>query len=199
MSSATAWSKRGKVCSPRHDPRVSNNHRNLIVRGVRQQLARVAFALRVAPFLGLVAACGSPAKSTSPALAGGGGSTLNLPESGCADAGIPEPVVAGPCVSTQARSFTRDIVPLFDSCAGEICHAFAGGAIASQIHLLASECCDQRQMIEPFHPERSYVLQKLRGENLCSGWQMPLDRQPLSAPDLQSVADWICQGATTSP
>ena len=89
-------------------------------------------------------------------------------------------------------------MPLFDSCAGEICHSFAAGQIAEQIGVPADECCNQIQMIEPLHPERSYVLQKLIGRNLCSGSPMPLDQSPFNADDLQTISDWICQGADTS-
>ena len=116
---------------------------------------------------------------------------------GCVDGGVP-PLLPGACVSVRQRSFRRDVAPLFGACAGEVCHVFGGGAIASQIHAFSSECCEPRQMIEPFHPERSYVLQKLRGELPCVGSQMPLEGPAFDADALQIVADWICQGADTA-
>jgi len=42
------------------------------------------------------------------------------------------------------------------------------------------------------------VLLKLRGQNVCGGSTMPLDRQPFSSDDAQVIADWICQGADAS-
>ena len=102
---------------------------------------------------------------------------------------------AGECIVLKKRRFTQDIVPLFDSCAGEICHSFANGNISMQIGIPADECCGEIQMIEPGHPERSYVLLKLRGQNECGGSTMPLNQPPFSADDDQAIADWICQGA----
>jgi hypothetical protein len=106
---------------------------------------------------------------------------------------------AGACVSLKPRSFTREIVPLFNSCAGEVCHSFNAGAIARQVGIPSIECCGELQIIEPGHPERSYVLRKLRGQDLCGGSQMPLEQPAFSPDDLQTVADWICQGAGTTP
>ncbi|MEP7050220.1 MAG: hypothetical protein ABJB12_07705 [Pseudomonadota bacterium] len=99
----------------------------------------------------------------------------------------------------HARSFARDIVPLFNGCVGEVCHSFSAGAIAQEVGAPSLECCSERLMIEPRHPERSYVLQKLRGTELCGGARMPLGDVPFSSDDLQAVSDWICQGASTSP
>ena len=117
----------------------------------------------------------------------------------CPDAGMASATDAGACLPVKVRSFTRDVVPLFNSCAGEICHSFGAGAIAQQVGIPSVECCGELPMIEPGHPERSYILQKLRGTNVCGGAQMPLDQSPFSSDDLQIVSDWICQGAGTAP
>ena len=147
--------------------------------------------------------CSSAPASSSPADGGlppsaGGGSSLNVSPAACPDAGT-FPTATAACVSAKARSFTRDVIPLFNSCAGEICHGFGAGAIAQQVGIPSVECCGELQMIEVGHPERSYVLQKLRGNNVCGGSQMPLNQVPFSTDDLQVVADWICQGAQTTP
>jgi hypothetical protein len=92
-------------------------------------------------------------------------------------------------VSLKPRNFTREIVPLFNSCAGEVCHSFSAGAIAQEVGVPSTECCGELQMIEPGHPERSYVLRKLRGLNLCGGSQMPLEQPAFNSNDLQTVAD----------
>ena len=54
-------------------------------------------------------------------------------------------------------------------------------------------------MIEPGQPERSYVLRKLMGLDLCGGSRMPLEGPAFDSDQLQTVADWICQGAGTVP
>lgn len=162
----------------------------------------------------LIVGCGSGGASTgSPANGGAsggadplsGGPNLNVDPGACPDAGtLPSdagaPLAdAGTCTKGQTRSFTREIVPLFNSCAGEVCHSFSAGGIARQIGLPSLECCNERLLIEPGHPERSYVLQKLRGTELCGGARMPLDHPPFNESDLQTVSDWICQGAPTTP
>lgn len=117
----------------------------------------------------------------------------------CPDAARIEPRTVGPCVVVQTRSFEHDVMPLFDGCAGEICHRFTAQEVLSQIGEPAEECCNEMQLIEPLHPERSYVLQKLIGRNLCMGSRMPLDRPPYGATDLQVLSDWICAGAQSTP
>jgi hypothetical protein len=140
----------------------------------------------------------SCSSSTTPQRApSDGGLSLNLPPTVCPDAGLPAD--GGACVVLRTRSFSRDIVPLFNGCAGEICHDFGGGAIIYQIGVPSVECCGKASLIVPGHPETSYVLNKLTGTNMCSGRQMPLDQTPYSASDVQTIADWICQGAGTTP
>jgi hypothetical protein len=139
----------------------------------------------------------SPSGASRPAS--DGGLNLILPPNTCPDAGALRMADAGACVSSKTRSFTREIVPLFNSCAGEICHSFSAGVIAQQVGVPSVECCGELQMIEPGHPERSYVLRKLKGQDLCGGSQMPLNAPAFNSDDLQTVADWICQGAGTTP
>jgi hypothetical protein len=145
----------------------------------------------------LVVSCSSA--PTRPAPATDGGLNLNLRPATCPDAGALLMADAGACTSLKPRDFTRDVVPLFNSCAGEVCHSFNAGQIAEQVGVPADECCNEIQMIEPGHPERSYVLQKLIGRNLCAGSQMPLERSAFNPADIQTVSDWICQGARTTP
>lgn len=106
---------------------------------------------------------------------------------------------AGTCVTLRRRSFTADIVPLFNSCAGEVCHSFAEGAIVGEIGVPSANCCGELTIIDPGHPERSYVVDKLLGRDKCGGSRMPLGGSAFSADDIQTVTDWICQGAPTSP
>ncbi|HEY1535543.1 MAG TPA: hypothetical protein VGF76_16090 [Polyangiaceae bacterium] len=141
----------------------------------------------------------STSRSAAQQPASDGGLSLILPPNTCPDVGALRLADAGACVSSKPRSFTGEIVPLFNSCAGEICHSFNAGAIAQQVGIPSVECCGELQMIEPGHPERSYVLRKLIGQGLCAGSQMPLEAPAFNSDDLQTVADWICQGAGTTP
>ena len=144
-----------------------------------------------------ISGCSSSPSGAAPAS--DGGSSLNVPPVTCPQPGTLVSEDAGGCVSLRPRNFAREIVPLFNSCAGEVCHSFNAGAIAQQVGIPSVECCGQLQMIEAGHPERSYVLRKLQGQNLCAGSQMPLAQPAFSSDDLQTVADWICQGAGTAP
>ena len=103
------------------------------------------------------------------------------------------------CIPGVHRDFATDVAPLFSGCNGEICHSFGAGAIASQIGVPASECCNAIAIIDPGHPESSYLLNKLSGQGLCQGDRMPLGRAPFNGDDLQVISDWICQGAEKGP
>ena len=148
-----------------------------------------------------LAACSSsphsaPAQNDGGSAGASSGLNLVVPVVSCPDAStlVRSP---GACVPLQHRDFATEIVPLFDGCAGEVCHNFGGGAIAGLIGVLEPECCKEIPVIDPGHPETSYVLDKLSGRNICAGARMPLERPPLAAQDLQAISDWICQGADT--
>ena len=95
-------------------------------------------------------------------------------------------------------SFQNDIVPLVGNCGGELCHGgLASGtwpytALVSQP---TNECSDNRVIVKPGDPTNSYLIQKLKGVNMCSGVRMPKFGTALSNSDLQTIADWISQGA----
>jgi hypothetical protein len=164
-------------------------------------MTRTVFSTLVVRLAALFsAACGSSSPSNPQHSSNDGGLSLNLPPASCVDSGALAPADAATCAPLLERSFSRDVLPLFNGCAGEICHDFGAGAIANQAGVVSTECCGARVIIiDPGHPERSYLLNKLTAKNMCAGWQMPLDRPPFTADDIQIVTDWICQGAGTSP
>ena len=149
--------------------------------------------------LNALIACSSPPLTQPLAGAGSSNSNLNLPPPAlCPDSGAS---VAPPskCTPGMHRDFASEVAPLFSGCGGEICHSFAAGGIADQIGVPATECCNQIEVIDPGHPESSYLLNKLSGRGLCDGAQMPIGRMASSAGDLRVLSDWICQGAHTNP
>ncbi|MES1174543.1 MAG: hypothetical protein ABUL62_09445 [Myxococcales bacterium] len=142
-------------------------------------------------------ACGSA--PTTQSRASGGNPGLNLPPPAlCPDSSAPASTPSV-CVPGLHRDFSADIVPLFSGCGGEICHSFQAGGIAYEIGASASECCGELAVIDPGHPESSYLLNKLTGKGLCGGAQMPIGRAPFSATDIRTISDWICEGAPTKP
>lgn len=92
--------------------------------------------------------------------------------------------------------YPTQVAPILGTCGGEVCHQFAGpDGIATFIAAPSNECCNQRQLIAPGHPERSYLVDKLRGQRLCYGKRMPEDRGALADADVAVIQAWICQGA----
>jgi hypothetical protein len=89
--------------------------------------------------------------------------------------------------------YSKDVAPIFGSCSGELCHA--AWSYATTVGMSSEECCDRRKLIDPGRPERSYILQKLRGTDLCGNTsEMPPGANVPSAV-LDVVESWICLGA----
>jgi hypothetical protein len=159
--------------------------------------SRVASAL-----LAVLMACSSPApapSSPSPTQPADAGPSISVPIISCPEVATLAPPDSGACTVLQKRNFARDVAPLFNGCSGEVCHFFGSGEIAGQVGVFADECCNEIQIIDPGHPERSYLVDKLAGNPLCMGSRMPLDQPPFDANEMQIVTDWICQGADTTP
>ncbi len=95
---------------------------------------------------------------------------------------------------------------LTQSCAGNGggCHPSSGNlnldsgaAYAALVNVAAPECSNSTGLkyVVPGSPSTSYIIDKLNGTNLCAGVQMPFGAAPLSASDIQTISDWICEGA----
>jgi hypothetical protein len=111
--------------------------------------------------------------------------------------------------SDQPSTLSADVLPiLMASCAGhEGCHGqlvnSAPAAYEFFVGKVADECTDGRQLAEPGHPERSYLVNKLTDTALCGdGVPMPKSGLAPGAPwqklpdaQIQAIYDWICQGA----
>ncbi len=104
-----------------------------------------------------------------------------------------------PCdAGANPPTLSKDVEPLFQMhCAGVECHTTlgAGRAYSHLVNVTASECTDGRKLVDPDVPAASYLIQKLRGEEMCAGVQMPKKGDLLSDGDIQTISDWICAGA----
>jgi len=49
--------------------------------------------------------------------------------------------------------------------------------------------------VSPGSPSTSYLLNKLTGQGICAGTQMPARGQSLPSAQIESIRAWICQGA----
>lgn len=110
------------------------------------------------------------------------------------------------CDGGASVSFVTDVAPLLESgCAERGCH---GGAMPKEgldlrgmasfedlVGVFASQCDDGRLLVEPGAPERSYLMQKLLGTDMCSGSLMPKGSMPFTASELATISSWICSGA----
>lgn len=105
---------------------------------------------------------------------------------------------AAVCIPSRHVSYVTDVVPVFAAnCGGEVCHNGqwgGGGAYENLVDVRAPECCDGRKLVLPGDPNRSYLVQKLKGIDLCAGSRMPLDRK-IDDRDVATLIDWICEGA----
>jgi hypothetical protein len=160
----------------------------------------------IAGFWACAAHLSGDSAASGAGAAGGGGAHLIIPPSNCPDAAADAAEEAGaagesgdpPCVPVRERSYATEVAPLLATCgAGEICHTSFGspdGLLARAIGIHATECCSHPVLVTPGHPEASYLLNKVRGEGLCAGVRMP-PPGPLSAEQIQTLSDWICEGA----
>lgn len=113
--------------------------------------------------------------------------------------------VDGLCGCAQPLlTYTADIEPLFVSaCTGRSCHEGArakasldlaeGQGYAELVGALSIQCAGV--LVEPGNVDASYLVDKLRGTNLCSGTLMPKSAPAWSEDQIALVQAWICHGA----
>jgi len=107
-----------------------------------------------------------------------------------------------PCrLDGREVKLSRDVEPILVSgCSGQYCHGLAMSSAARTFAFLvnqpSTECDDQRPLVTPGDPARSYLLDKITDHNLCTGHPMPRGLQNrLSSAEVDTVRDWICEGA----
>jgi hypothetical protein len=101
------------------------------------------------------------------------------------------------CAAAAEVDYVAQVEPILAGCYGETCHDFSRrSSVEALVGAPADECCNQRALVAPGHPEQSYLIDKLEGKRLCYGARMPLGRSPLPAADIATLAAWICQGAS---
>lgn len=101
--------------------------------------------------------------------------------------------------SGSAVSFSQHIQPIFNAnCVG--CHGGSGGlyltadqSYSNLVNVQAQAGCTTEKRVQPGDASVS-VLYKRVGGTVC-GERMPRGGNPLSAADIQKIADWINQGA----
>ncbi len=102
--------------------------------------------------------------------------------------------------SGASPTFSNDVHHLLQGCGGELCHGgMAGGSWPYDALVNApvsrDSCAAGAVIVKPGSLDESYLMNKLTGIGMCSGVRMPKEGAPLTANELQTIADWICQGA----
>jgi len=102
--------------------------------------------------------------------------------------------------------FPQDVQPILTArCTNSICHDASlsaqslrlteGSAHESLVGADATQCTDARLRVDPENPDNSYLLDKLLGQNLCTGEAMPRIGPPLEADEIATIQQWIAEGA----
>jgi hypothetical protein len=114
---------------------------------------------------------------------------------------------AQPVTSGQAQSFSNIAADLLGPrCATASCHAGDPPAAFPQLDAgvaygaLVGQPAQQATMnlVEPYAPESSYLVLKLRGTQASaggSGMQMPIGDAPFDEADIAAIEAWIANGA----
>ena len=100
-----------------------------------------------------------------------------------------------------APTWSADIVPLLQRCTA-YCHpgSYAPMSLANNvgyenlINIRSVQCSDGKMRVVPGDAESSYLINKLTGQGLCGGRQMP-PSSPLSAAEIDVFRRWINGGA----
>jgi hypothetical protein len=157
---------------------------------------------------------GATGAGASGAGASGAGGEGGVPTAGGAggttsDGGGPP----NPCEGAPTVSFATDVLPiLVESCSFSSCHAGAqpdagldlteGNAYAELVNISTSQCNGSRVRVVPGDAAESYLVDKLRGVDMCgTGQKMPRTYPPGSnaapwTPEKTSIVEaWVCGGA----
>jgi hypothetical protein len=124
----------------------------------------------------------------------------------CGSCGSGTSCAAGQCAWPD-KSFVADVYPLLSAngCAGMGCHGGArpaqgldlSSAAAAYDALVdvASTECGARLLVATSDPASSYLVDKVLGQQLCSGSKMPKAGTPLSSAEVDTIRAWIGSGA----
>ena len=125
----------------------------------------------------------------------------------CADFEAPKPVMP-PDVLVATPSFSNDIQPIFNArCATTSCHnltthqvgmVLAAGHSYDNIVNRQSVFRPSWKRIVPFKPDSSFLIKVLLADSATQHpeiTRMPLGRPPLTNDQIQTIINWVAQGA----
>lgn len=119
-----------------------------------------------------------------------------------------ETCVAGACdcSASAAVSFADEVMPIFEAtCATMGCHAgrrpqesldlTASEAYAALVGVNSTQCDPAIPLVAPGNSSGSYLMNKLLGQDMCTGTLMPKGAQSLTQSQIDTIGAWICSGA----
>jgi hypothetical protein len=122
------------------------------------------------------------------------GAATMLGVAACTDFEAPEPVVL-PDVVVATPSFSRDIQPIFDArCATAGCHTNVTRQNKLALEPLDTAYVHARRYVNVADPEASFLVRIVR-QPVGNIPRMPLGQPPLTANQIQTIVNWIAQGA----
>jgi hypothetical protein len=103
--------------------------------------------------------------------------------------------------SSPKVRFARDIEPIFMSaCSGEYCHGNFVNTPARAYRFFVDQPsteCEGRTLVVPGRPDASYLMEKVRGKEVCAGQPMPRGAGNSLRPDqIELLRAWISGGAS---
>ena len=102
----------------------------------------------------------------------------------------------GVACTPSRPSFSTDVAPIFmGNCNGEECHGAPGYAQLVGATLHQDACNTDMVDVQPGSLEKSYLMRKLTGVGMCPMTQKMPPGAVLTSSEIQTVADWICEGA----
>jgi hypothetical protein len=161
---------------------------------------------------GIAAEAGAGGKGQSSASSSASHSASHAASSSASTSGVSASSSVSASASSSASggagvSFAIDVQPLFTkSCLSSGCHGATAAkgldlstnkAYQELVGVKAEECAagGGRQLVVAGNPDQSYLIDKLKGTNLCSGVRMPAKKPALADAEIQTIADWITAGA----
>jgi mono/diheme cytochrome c family protein len=138
--------------------------------------------------------------ATLPACGGGSGEGLDQNGQPVGQAPAPAPSMSGGALTPDLASIQRNVfTPMCASCHGAAIanqgmRLDEGNSFSSIVNADSQEIPALKR-IEPGDPDNSYLIQKLRGGSTIAGARMPLGGPFLSQAAIDTIAQWVANGA----
>ncbi|WP_437732504.1 hypothetical protein [Sorangium sp. So ce1335] len=156
---------------------------------------------------GTEAGSGGSGAGTEAGSGGAGGTGGGGAGGGTGGAGGGGAPPADPACGPDTATFAQ-VQPILEaSCSNQYCHGSptapsagldlrAAAAVGALVNQDARSCSSEHALVVPFMPSSSYLINKLKGVDLCGSNEIKMPPGgSLSEADMKTITDWICAGA----